>query len=86
MNIRVIVTGRSYHTAEQLPESISLDDGAKVDDAIEAISKLLPDGETLPASCLVAISTQHLGTLSSHENRELREGDEVTLIAPVAGG
>ncbi len=86
MNIRVVVTGRSYHTAEQLPEEIALDDNATVDDAIESISKLLPDGETFPASCLVAVAGQHLGTLLSHQNRELRDGDEVTLIAPVAGG
>lgn len=86
MKIKVVVTGRSYHTADALPDEVELSSSACVDDAIEALSQHLSDGNSFPASCLVALAGEHLGTLNNHENRQLREGDELTLIAPVAGG
>jgi molybdopterin converting factor small subunit len=86
MKIRLAITGRSYHTAEQLPDQITLPDASSVDDAISHLSERLPNGVELPASCLVAVSGEHLGTLGSHQSRQLVDGDELTLIAPVAGG
>lgn len=86
MKIRVVVTGRSYHAAEPIPDEIVLPDDATVDDAIQSISEFLPSGEQLPASCLVAVAGNHIGTLASRPNQPLRDGDELTLIAPVAGG
>jgi molybdopterin converting factor small subunit len=80
------MTGRSYHSAEQLPDSLDLPDGAGVDDALNSLTESMPDGESLPPSCLVIVSGQHLGTVSKHEARDLKDGDELTLIAPVAGG
>lgn len=81
-----MVTGRSYHTAERLPEEITLPDGSTVDDAIEVLSAQLADGGQFPPSCLLAVSGEHLGTLGNHQPCTLNEGDELTLIAPVAGG
>ena len=86
MKIRVAVAGRNYDLAAGLPEELSLADGASVDAALEAVAALLPAGSRLSASCLVAVSGAHLGTLASHGCRQLREGDELLLIAPVAGG
>lgn len=86
MKISVMVTGRSYHLTEGLPDELTLPDGGTVDDAIAALSAQLADGAQFPPSCLVAVSGQHLGTLASHETRVLSDGDELTLIAPVAGG
>ena len=86
MKIQVVVTGRSYHTAENVPSEVELPDSATVDDAIAALSQHLTEGSEFPTSCLIAISGTHLGTLNSHENRVLCDGDELTLIAPVAGG
>lgn len=86
MKIRVMVTGRSYHMTEGLPEEITLPDGGTVDDAIAALSAQLADGVEFPSSCLVAVSGEHLGTVASHETRALSDGDELTLISPVAGG
>jgi sulfur carrier protein ThiS len=86
VKISVIVTGRAYHAAGQLPDEIELPDESSVDDALEYLkSKPGPAGE-LPASCLVAVSGKHVGTLSDHATVTLRDGDELTLIAPVAGG
>lgn len=86
MKVRVVLTGRSYHTAEKLPDELDLPDAASVDDAIESVAGLLGEEDALPPSCLIAVAGDHLGTVANHENRPLREGDEVTLIAPVAGG
>jgi molybdopterin converting factor subunit 1 len=62
--------------------SIELDlrAGATVDDVIEQVRKL-GDGERLPPTPLVAVNEQYAA-----RTRELRGGDEVALIPPVAGG
>lgn len=86
MKIRVVMTGRSYHSAEQLPDSLELSESAGIDDALTRLAESMPAGEGLPPSCLVSVSNQHLGTVSKHEPCELKDGDELTLIAPVAGG
>ena len=86
MNIRVVLTGRSYHLASEVPEQLALAEGANLDDALRAISAQLPTGEQLPPSCLVSLAGQHLGSLANHRCQPLSEGDEIVLIAPVAGG
>lgn len=86
MKIQIVISGRSYDAAETLPEFLTLPDGASVDDAVEALRGLLPEGRSLADSCLVAVSGVHLGTLKSHTERPLTDGDELVLIAPVAGG
>jgi molybdopterin converting factor small subunit len=86
MKIRVVISGRSYDAATEMPEEMSFADGASVDDVIRAITEMLPEGKTLPASCLVAVSGRHLGTLGNHREHALVDGDELVLIAPVAGG
>ncbi len=85
MKISVVVTGRSYHTTSQLPDEIELPDGSNVDDALSLLESQTGD-QPLPASCLVALAGKHLGTLASHSAAPLADGDELTLIAPVAGG
>jgi len=86
VKIRVVVTGRSYHQAESLPDEIELNEHATLDEAIASLRESLPNGEQLPPSCIVALSGEHLGTLANHQNAKLENGDELTLIAPVAGG
>lgn len=86
MKVRLVISGRSYDAAESIPDEISLPDGASVSDAIEALAGLLPEGRALPKSCLVAVSGKHLGTIASHAELGLADGDELVLIAPVAGG
>ncbi|MBP89133.1 MAG: hypothetical protein CMJ64_20855 [Planctomycetaceae bacterium] len=86
MKIQIVYTGRSYQIAERLPSEIDLSDGAKLDDALHAVNQLLSDDEQLPPSCLISVAGSHVGTLASHEDQSLKDGDELVLIAPVAGG
>ena len=67
-------------------KQLMLPDACSVDEALEAVAKLLPQGKRLPESCLIAVSGAHLGTLQNHRPHPLREGDELVIIAPVAGG
>ncbi len=83
MNVGLVISGRSYDTAGKLPDELTLEAGASVDVALAEVAKLT--GE-LPASCLLAVSGTHLGTLGSHREHVLSEGDEIVVIAPVAGG
>ncbi|NLX96576.1 MAG: MoaD/ThiS family protein [Rhodopirellula sp.] len=86
MNVRVVFSGRNYHWGSSLPEQIALSDSTTVDEAIRVLESGLPDGQRLPGSCLLAVSGVHLGTIARHPSRELQDGDELLLIAPVAGG
>ena len=86
MKVKIIISGRGYHDASSLPEELTLPDAASVDDALARLDELLPEGLRLPQSCLVAVSGQHLGTRARHEPCELADGDELMLVAPVAGG
>ena len=86
MKIQISYTGRGYQTASLLPDELTLDEDATVDDALLLLTKDLSDGQQLPTSCLVAVSGEHIGTLANYTNRPLRNRDELILIAPVAGG
>ena len=86
MTIHLFISGWHYDLAENIPRELTLPDGASLDAALEAIERLLPAGARLPPSCLVAVSGNHLGTLGSHDAHALCEGDELLLLAPIAGG
>ena len=86
MQVRLTISGRSYDAAAQIPDQLTLHEGSSLDDALQAIARLMPEGKDLPKSCIVAVSGKHLGTLGSHRPHTLEEGDELVLIAPVAGG
>ena len=85
MRIRVTVTGRSYHLAENIPQHLVLPDGCSVDVAIKVLQEHLTE-DKLTESCLVAVSGVHLGTCGNHQAQVLRDGDELLLLTPVAGG
>ena len=84
MKVELVVTGRSYHEAEGLPHQWELEDGATVDDLLQQVNARL--SEPLPQSCLVVLGKRHLGNVQQHENASLADGQEVLLVAPVAGG
>ena len=86
MTIHLFISGWHYDLAENIPHELTLPEGASLDAALEAVERLLPAGSRLPPSCLVAVSGNHLGTLGSHGGQVLREGDELLLLAPIAGG
>ena len=86
MQVKVIVSGRNYHSAGSVPAQLELPDACDLDGALQALAAALPAGATLPETCLVAVSGKHLGNLSSHRPCTLKPSDELLLIAPVAGG
>ncbi|MGA2616179.1 MAG: MoaD/ThiS family protein [Thermoguttaceae bacterium] len=86
MNVNIVVAGREYDLAQAIPEQLTLPERASLDDALQALAQLLPPDRQLPASCLLAVSGKHLGTLGSHQPAPLADGDELLLLAPVAGG
>ena len=86
ITIRLVLTGRNYHAAGGIPEELDLPVDSDVSAALEKVAALLPEGQTLPASCLVTLGGKHLGSVASHDSPVLKSGDELVLIAPVAGG
>ena len=86
MKIHLILTGRAYQQGEQLPEQLELPDESRLSDALAAITAALPEGESLQGSCLLALGGTHVGTVDQHQDPQLTEGQELLLIAPVAGG
>ena len=86
MKIRVVLTGRSYHTADSVPAVLDLAEGASLDDALNQINAARTEETVLPDSCLIAIGGQHVGTVASHPDITLQDNQELVLIAPVAGG
>ena len=86
MIIRVMMTGRSYQLSSEMPDTIELAEGATVRDAVARIESLLPGDQRLHTSCLVAVGGQHVGTIGDDLLQALNDGDELVLIAPVAGG
>ncbi len=86
MNIRLVISGRSYPTSNAALEQLVLADDSTVDDALTALAEQLAGSTALPPTCLIALSGRHLGTLAEHESCSLRDGDELVVIAPVAGG
>lgn len=89
MRIRILIAGRNYQTQTAVappPQELDLPEGASVHAAIAALAAQLRPEQRLPGSCLVAVSGMHVGTVDHCEDRPLRDGDELLLLAPVAGG
>jgi molybdopterin converting factor small subunit len=86
VHVQVVISGRNYDAAQSVPRRLELPEGCSLDEALGVVAGLFPPGERLPESCLVAVSGTHLGTLRKHRSRQLKDGDELVLIAPVAGG
>lgn len=59
---------------------LHVETGATVRDVIDHV-RALGDADRLPAAPVVAVNEQY-----ASRDHELREGDEVALIPPVAGG
>jgi molybdopterin converting factor small subunit len=86
MKLRLVITGRQYDRGQPLGEELTVPDGAALDDALRTLAGLLPPDRPLPGTCLVAVAGRHLGTIADHRSEPLREGDELLLFTPVAGG
>ena len=86
MQVQVVYSGRNYDAAAAVPQRLTLPEGCSLDEALQVLRGLFPAGQPLAESCLVAVSGTHLGTVRKHRSHQLQAGDELILIAPVAGG
>jgi molybdopterin converting factor small subunit len=86
MRLCVVISGRNYDAAQCVPRELTVPDGCSLDAALETLAGLMPADRPLSGDCLVAVSGTHVGTLRRHRPHVLREGDELLLLAPVAGG
>ncbi len=86
MKIHIVLTGRNQTRGDQLPGQLELPENSSVSDALAVLMAALPEGESLPESCLLVVAGTHLGTLHQHEDPHLVDGQELLLIAPMAGG
>ena len=86
MLIRLAYMGHGYHLAEQLPEQVEVPDSADVTLALKVVQQVAPGSFTLSPTCLVIVNGKHLGTVARCESCVLCAGDELALLAPVAGG
>jgi molybdopterin converting factor small subunit len=86
LNVQIVFMGHCYDAVQSVPDRLCLPDGATVDDALKAITGQLSGDNRFSASCLVAVSGMHVETLGDHRAMILKDGDELFLLAPVAGG
>lgn len=86
MRVRLVFMGHGYHQAAAWPAQLELPADADVALALNALQQTAADPQSLPPTCLVIVNGRHLGTIANHESGPLRDGDELTLLAPVAGG
>jgi len=83
MRITFTITGRSYDIGMASPRILELQPGAQVDDALGSAASA---GIPLAPLALLAVSGEHIGTITQHEPRTLVDNDELLVFAPVAGG
>jgi len=85
MKIRISFSGRHYDHAPAFPNELELPDNTSLDDALVALAAKAPE-HALAGSCLVVVCGKHVGTVANHRPHALRDGDELMILAPVAGG
>ncbi|MFB3111853.1 MAG: MoaD/ThiS family protein, partial [Gemmatimonadales bacterium] len=67
--------------AHLVAAELELAEPATVGDAVKLLRKSVPNGHLLPERPLVAVNLEHVLVETS-----LREGDELALLPPLAGG
>jgi len=83
VRITLTITGRSYDASVDCPRVLDLRPGAQVDDALTNAARA---GIPLAPRALLAVSGEHIGTVTQHEPRTLVDDDDLLVFAPVAGG
>jgi molybdopterin converting factor small subunit len=86
MKVTIAIGGRHYDLGPQNPGVLDLPAGATVDDALRILQKDVCSRRSLVPSALVAVSGEHIGTISDHRAHALGDADELFIFAPVAGG
>lgn len=81
MRVRVVYFASARELASTRGETLSLSDGASVEDLARKIMELHPELRPLERSAKFSVNLEVTGS----ETR-LKEGDEVGVLPPVAGG
>lgn len=84
MEIRLLMTGRGYHEADQLPATVELAADATATDAVGMLKERYP--KLVVDSMLVLVDGKHAGTVAECASLPLQPNSELELVAPVAGG
>ena len=85
MKISIEYSGRNYDRASLFPDSVNLPDNSDLQTLIDHLGSL-GCSDSLSPSCLVSVSDLHCGSIGSHSNPKLKNGDAVLVLSPVAGG
>jgi len=80
MNVTVLLFASYADAIGRSELELDVETGATVSDVIEQV-RALGEAGRLPPAPMVAVNEQY-----ASRDRELRAGDEVALIPPVAGG
>jgi molybdopterin converting factor small subunit len=81
LTVSVLLFARYAELVGRSRVEISLAGGATVGDLIDEFRRQVPESLTLPRRPLCAVNLTHV--LSGHP---LRNGDEVAILPPLAGG
>ncbi len=80
LTLRVHLFGRYAELLGSEELALSLPEGGTVSDAIEQLRQR-PGGQQLPSRLFAAVNTEQVPG-----SRPLRDGDELALLPPLAGG
>jgi len=80
MTVTVLLFASYAEAVGRSSISIEMETGATVRDVIDEVRRI-GNSTRLPPAPMVAVNEQY-----ASRDRELRQGDEVALIPPVAGG
>lgn len=81
MKLRLQIMGRRSSGSETLPSELDLAPHATLYDVCAALRST-----DLSPATLIVVSGKHVGTLGNHPPLVLRDGDDLLLLAPIAGG
>jgi molybdopterin converting factor subunit 1 len=81
MTVRVLYFAVVRERLKRSDESVDLREGATVDDLLDELERRYPALASLRGACKIAVNQDFAAG-----DRALRDGDEVALIPPVAGG
>jgi molybdopterin converting factor subunit 1 len=81
ISVRVLLFAAYAEAAGRDEEVLSVEGAATVADVVQAFRRAHPSADRLPPRPLVAVNQVHAGL-----DTAVRDGDEIALLPPMAGG